>query len=44
VRLGVKPQINAICTLMVAFVALIIVIASLVSKLSSARGGSAAPL
>jgi putrescine transport system permease protein len=44
VRLGVKPQINAICTLMVAFVALIIVVASLVSKLSSARGGSAAPL
>jgi putrescine transport system permease protein len=44
VRLGVKPQINAICTLMVAFVALIIVTASLVSKLSSARGGSAAPL
>jgi putrescine transport system permease protein len=44
VRLGVKPQINAICTLMVAFVALIIVIASLVSKLSAAKGGSAAPL
>ena len=44
VRLGVKPEINAICTLMVAFVALLIVIASLVSKLSAARGGSAAPL
>jgi putrescine transport system permease protein len=44
VRLGVKPQINAICTLMVAFVALLIIVASLVSKLSSARGGSAAPL
>jgi putrescine transport system permease protein len=44
VRLGVKPQINAICTLMVAFVALIIVVASLVSKLSAAKGGSAAPL
>jgi putrescine transport system permease protein len=44
VRLGVKPQINAICTLMVAFVALIIVMASLVSKLSAAKGGSAAPL
>ena len=44
VRLGVKPQINAICTLMVAFVALLIIAASLVSKLSSARGGSAAPL
>jgi putrescine transport system permease protein len=44
VRLGVKPQINAICTLMVAFVALIIVVASLASKLSAAKGGSAAPL
>jgi len=44
VRLGVKPQINAICTLMVAFVALVIVVASLVSKLSAAKGGSAAPL
>jgi putrescine transport system permease protein len=44
VRLGVKPQINAICTLMVAFVALTIVVASLVSKLSAARGESAAPL
>ena len=44
VRLGVKPQINAICTLMVAFVALMIVVASLVSKLSAAGGESAAPL
>jgi putrescine transport system permease protein len=44
VRLGVKPQINAICTLMVAFVALTIVVASLVSKLSAARGESVAPL
>jgi putrescine transport system permease protein len=44
VRLGVKPQINAICTLMVAFVAVTIVMASLVSKLSNARGESAAPL
>jgi putrescine transport system permease protein len=43
VRLGVKPQINAICTLMVAFVALTIVVASLISKLSAARPGSAAP-
>lgn len=44
VRLGVKPQINAICTLMVAFVALLIVVASLVSKLSSDKGANAAPL
>jgi putrescine transport system permease protein len=34
VRLGVKPQINAICTIMIAVVALGIVIAALVSKRS----------
>ena len=44
VRLGVKPEINAICTLIVGFIAVVIVLASLVSKLSSARGESAAPL
>jgi len=44
VRLGVKPEINAICTLIVAFVAMVIVAASLASKLSSDRGESAAPL
>ena len=44
VRLGVKPQINAVCTLIVGFVALMIVAASLVSKLSASRGASAAPL
>lgn len=44
VRLGVKPEINAICTLIIGFIAVIIVIASLLSKLSSARGESAAPL
>jgi putrescine transport system permease protein len=44
VRLGVKPEINAICTLIVGFIAVVIVMASLVSKLSSARGESAAPL
>lgn len=32
VRLGVKPETNAICTLMIASVALIVVVASLVSK------------
>jgi putrescine transport system permease protein len=32
VRLGVKPETNAICTLMIASVALIVVAASLVSK------------
>src|SRR5215467_7270564 len=44
VRLGVKPEINAISTLVIVLIAVVIVIASLVSKLSSARGESAAPL
>src|SRR4051812_12281463 len=44
VRLGVKPEINAICTLVIGLIAVIIVIASLASKLSSSQGESAAPL
>jgi putrescine transport system permease protein len=44
VRLGVKPQINAICTMVIAVIAVVIVIASFASKLSSTRGESAAPL
>jgi putrescine transport system permease protein len=44
VRLGVKPEINAICTLVIAAVAAVIVAASVVSKLSSEQGESAAPL
>jgi putrescine transport system permease protein len=44
VRLGVKPEINAICTLIVGLIAMLIVVASLASKLSSAQGESAAPL
>jgi putrescine transport system permease protein len=44
VRLGVKPEINAICTLVIALIAIIIVAASLASKLSSLQGESAAPL
>jgi putrescine transport system permease protein len=44
VRLGVKPEINAICTLVIGLIAAVIVTASLASKLSSARGESAAPL
>jgi putrescine transport system permease protein len=44
VRLGVKPEINAICTLIIGLIALVIVAASLASKLSGARGESAAPL
>ncbi|MCA6123029.1 ABC transporter permease [Bradyrhizobium sp. WSM 1704] len=44
VRLGVKPEINAICTLVIALIAVIIVVASFASKLSNARGENAAPL
>lgn len=44
VRLGVKPEINAICTLVVALIALVIIAASLVSKLSAAKRETPAPL
>ena len=44
VRLGVKPEINAICTLVIALIAVVIVVASFASKLSSSQGESAAPL
>src|SRR6201747_2252127 len=44
VRLGVKPEINAICTLIVGLISIMIVVASLASKLSGAQGESAAPL
>ncbi|MFB9267062.1 ABC transporter permease [Bradyrhizobium erythrophlei] len=44
VRLGVKPEINAICTLVIALIAVIIVVASFASKLSTSQGESTAPL
>jgi putrescine transport system permease protein len=44
VRLGVKPEINAICTLVVALIALVIVAASRASKITDARGKAAAPV
>jgi len=44
VRLGVKPEINAICTLVIGLIAAVIAGASLASKLTAARGESAAPL
>jgi putrescine transport system permease protein len=44
VRLGVKPEINAICTLVIALIAVVIVAASLASKLTSTEAKSAAPL
>jgi putrescine transport system permease protein len=44
VRLGVKPEINAICTLIIGLIAVVIVTASLASKLTGVRGETAAPL
>jgi putrescine transport system permease protein len=44
VKLGVRPEINAIFTLILGLIAVVIVTASLASKLSGARGESAAPL
>jgi putrescine transport system permease protein len=44
VRLGVKPEINAICTLIIGLIATLIVLASFASRLSSIKGESAAPL
>jgi putrescine transport system permease protein len=42
VRLGVKPEINAVCTIMMAVVALGLVTASLITKRSAARRDAAA--
>jgi putrescine transport system permease protein len=44
VRLGVKPEINAICTLFIALITVVIVIASLAAKFSSTQRESAAAL
>jgi putrescine transport system permease protein len=44
VRLGVKPEINAICALIIGVIAVIIVVASLASKFADVRGKSASPL
>jgi len=38
VRLGVKPEINAVCTILIAVVAAGIIAASLMTKLSGGRG------
>jgi putrescine transport system permease protein len=40
VRLGVKPEMNAVCSIMVAVVGVAVIIASLLAKLSGARGAS----
>ena len=38
VRLGVKPEMNAVCTIMVAVVGAAVIVASLLAKLTGARG------
>jgi putrescine transport system permease protein len=43
VRLGVKPEINAVCTIMIAVVAVAMIAASLLTR-SSGGGGTAAPM
>jgi putrescine transport system permease protein len=44
VRLGVKPEINAVCTIMIAVVAAGLVVSSLLTKRSQARNEQAAAL
>jgi putrescine transport system permease protein len=39
VRLGVKPEINAICTVMIATVAVIVITASLLAKRNAREEG-----
>ncbi len=38
VRLGVKPEMNAVCTIMVAVVGAAVIVASLLAKVTGARG------
>ncbi|TAK47688.1 MAG: ABC transporter permease [Xanthobacteraceae bacterium] len=44
VRLGIRPEINAICTLMIALVSVAIVAASLATKWAGRRDDTPAPL
>jgi putrescine transport system permease protein len=41
VRLGVKPEMNAVCSIMVGVVGAAVIIASLLAKLTGARGAAA---
>jgi putrescine transport system permease protein len=41
VRLGVKPEMNAVCSIMVGVVGIAVIAASLLAKLTGARGGPA---
>jgi putrescine transport system permease protein len=43
VRLGVKPEMNAVCAIMIAVVGVAVIVASLLTKLSAARGAPARP-
>ena len=38
VRLGVKPEMNAVCSIMVAVVGVAVIVASLLAKMTGARG------
>jgi putrescine transport system permease protein len=41
VRLGVKPEMNAVCTIMIAVVGIAVIAASLLAKFSSSSGAAA---
>jgi putrescine transport system permease protein len=41
VRLGVKPEMNAVCTIMVGIVGIAVIAASLLAKITGARGAPA---
>ena len=41
VRLGVKPEMNAVCSIMVGVVGIAVIAASLLAKLTWARGAPA---
>jgi len=43
VRLGVKPEINAVCTLMIAVVTVAVIVASLLTKWQDTRGTQRLP-
>ena len=40
VRLGVKPEMNAVCSIMVGVVGIAVIVASLLAKLTGARGAT----
>jgi putrescine transport system permease protein len=40
VRLGVKPEMNAVCSIMVAVVGVAVIVASLLAKLTGSRGAA----